>query len=143
MQEVETSRKKQRKFEVESYKSGSKNLFNFYARTKQEAAKAPAVRIGKHGMAKASWMWGIKAIGGGAAGSSAGVSKSAKRAAQQHIAVVKHLKGDNPSVRITNRIGYIMDALRGGPKDVTTALARAASQMERIINSKMPKGLFS
>lgn len=142
MQEIQTSRKTQRKFEVESYKSGAKKLFEIYARTKQEAVKSSAVRIGKHGMAKASWMWGIKAIGGGPAGSAAGASKSAKRAARQHIEVAKKLQGDNPSVRITNRLGYIMDALRGGPKDVSTAMERAAKQMAKIIDSKMPKGLF-
>ena len=76
------------------------------------------------------------------AGSGAGVGKSAKRYAQQWIDVAKQLRGNNPTVTIRNRLGYILDALRGGPQDVTTAMARGARQMAKIIDAKAAKAGF-
>ena len=142
IREVSTTRRGVRKFQVTSYKQGSKREFDLYARDKREANAAPQVKIGFRGLAKASWMWGIKALGS-ARGSNGGMTKAARSSGKQHINVAKHLKGDNPSVKITNKLGYIMDALRGGPKDVGTAMGRAARQMTAIIDSKIPKGLFS
>ena len=138
IREVSTTRRGVRKFQVTSYKQGSKREFDLYARDKREANAAPQVKIGFRGLAKASWM----ALGS-SRGASGHMTPAARKTGKQHIAVAKHLKGDNPSVRITNRLGYIMEALRGGPKDVGTAMARGARQMARIIDSKIPKGLFS
>jgi len=142
VREVSTSRRGIRKFAVTSYKQGSKREFELYAKGKREVNAAPQVKIGFRGLAKASWMWGIKALGS-SRGETGNMTKAARKGGRQHIDVAKHLKGDNPSVRITNRLGYIMEALRGGPKDVGTAMARGARQMARIIDSKIPKGLFS
>lgn len=142
IREVATSRLGTRKFQVTSYKQGSKQEFDLYAKNKRAANAAAQVKIGFRGLAKASWMWGIKALGS-SRGASGKMTKAARKGGRQHIDVAKHLKGDNPSVKITNKLGYIMDALRGGPKDVGTAMARGARQMAKIIDSKIPKGLFS
>jgi len=136
-----TTRKQVKKFIITSHRRGGANTFPVYAPSVAELKRTPAVRIGNKGLAKGSWMWGIRALGS-VAGSGAGVGKSAKRYAQRWIDVGKQLRGNNPTVTIRNRLGYILDALRGGPQDVTTAMARGARQMEKIIDAKAEKAGF-
>lgn len=136
-----TTRKRVKKFIVTSHRRGGANTFPVYAPSVAELKRTPYVRIGNKGLAKGSWMWGIRALGS-VAGSGAGVGKSAKRYAQKWIDVAKQLRGSNPTVTIRNRLGYILDALRGGPQDVTTAMARGARQMEKIIDAKAAKAGF-
>ena len=136
-----TTRKKVKKFVVTSHRRGGANTFPVYAPSVAALKKMPQVRIGNKGLAKGSWMWGIRALGS-VAGSGAGVGKSAKRYAQRWIDVGKQLRGNNPTVTIHNRLSYILNALRGGPQDVTTAMARGARQMEKIIDAKAKKAGF-
>ena len=130
-----------RKFVVTSHRRGGENTFPVYAPSVAALKKMPQVRIGNKGLAKGSWMWGIRALGS-VAGSGAGVGKSAKRYAQRWIDVAKQLRGSNPTVTIHNKLGYIADALRGGPQDVTTAMARGARQMAKIIEDNAKKAGF-
>ena len=132
---VETSRKGTKKFSVTSYKRGGKNTFDVYAPSVAALKKMPQVRIGNKGLAKGSWMWGIRALGS-VSGSEKGISKGAKRYAARWMDVAKQLRGSNPSVTITNKLGYVIDALRGGPQAVSTAMARGARQMAHIIDVK-------
>lgn len=136
-----TTRKREKKFIVTSHRRGGANTFPVYAPSVAELKRTPYVRIGNQGLAKGSWMWGIRALGS-VSGSGAGVGKSAKRYAKQWIDVGKQLRGNNPTVTIRNRLGYILDALRGGPQDVTTAMARGARQMAKIIDAKAAKAGF-
>ena len=143
VREVSTTRKTQRKFEITSHKTGSAHKFTRYAAGKREINRSRFVRVGKSGLAKASWFWGIKALGS-SRGSGGKMTKSAKTSGKRFMQVYKNLKGSNPSVTIKNGLGYIMDALRGGPQDVSTAMARGAKQMAHIIDDKVKKGgLFS
>ena len=139
-EEKETTRGGVKKFEVTSHKRGGKNTFDWYARGVRELKKGPA-RIANRGLAKGSWMWGIRALGSGA-GAGKDVSAVAKSRSRNKTVVVKSLTGSNPCVRITNRLGYIMDALRGGPQDVSTAMGRAARQMAKIIDAGVAKTVF-
>ena len=136
-----TTRKRVKKFAVTSHRRGGANTFPVYAPSVAELKRTPYVRIGNKGLAKGSWMWGIGALGP-IKGSGAGVGKSAKRYAQKWINVGKQLRGNNPTVTIHNRLGYILDALRGGPQDVSTAMARGARAMARIIDDKIGKTVF-
>ena len=136
-----TTRKRVKKFAVTSHRRGGTNTFPVYAPSVAELKRTPYVRIGNKGLAKGSWMWGIGALGP-IKGSGAGVGKSAKRYARRWVDVGKQLRGINPTVTIRNKLGYIVDALRGGPQDVTTAMARGARQMEKIIDDKAAKAGF-
>lgn len=138
--EKETTRSGVKKFEVVSHKSGGKRPFDWYARGVRDVKNGPA-RIANRGLAKGSWMWGIRALGSGA-GAGGGVSAVAKRRSRNKTVVIKSLTGSNPYVRIANKLGYIMDALRGGPQDVSTAMGRAARQMAIIINAGVSKTVF-
>lgn len=139
--EIPTSRKKTKKFEITSFKAGSKRVFPFYATGKRELLKSGIVRIGKKGLAKASWMWGIKKLGS-SRGAGSGSTASAKKTGRKVIDVTQALRGDNPSVTIRNKLDYVMEALRAGPQDVETAMGRAARQMEKIINDRIAKTVF-
>lgn len=136
-----TTRKNTKKFAVTSHRRGGANTFPVYAPSVAELKRTPYVRIGNKGLAKGSWMWGIGALGP-IKGSGAGVGKSAKRYARRWVDVGKQLRGNNPTVTIVNKLGYIADALRGGPQDVTTAMARGARQMAKIIDDKIGKTVF-
>jgi len=139
-EEKETTRTGVKKFEVVSHATGKKSTFDWYARGVQQLKRGPA-RIANRGLAKGSWMWSIRALGS-AQGSTKDVSPMAKKRSRDKVSVYKDLSGSNPSVRITNRLGYITDALRGGPQDVSTAMGRAARQMAKIINADVAKTVF-
>ena len=139
--EESTTRKRVRKFVVTSHRRGGENTFPVYVQSVAELKRTPYVRIGNKGLAKGSWMWGIRALGK-VGGSGAGVSKSAKRYAQRWMDVGKQLRGNNPTVTIRNSLSYIHDALRGGPQDVSTAMARGARQMAKIIEDNAKKAGF-
>ena len=96
--------------------------------------------IKNRGLAKASWMWGVKALGS-ASGFGGEMTAAAKKTANRFVTTMQRLKGDNPEVRIKNSLPYITDALKGGPQDVSTAMRRAASQMEKVIDANIAKRL--
>lgn len=118
-------------------KTGKKLYFR--ARSEAQAKKHPFVIIKNRGMAKASFSWGMKWLG--RQGSMAGVGKGGKFYGSKYIRVQSDLKGANPQVKITNRVSYILDALRGGPQAVDTAMERAASSLMHEIENTLRKKL--
>ena len=130
-----------KKYEIESYRKGRKKTFNVRARSVSELKKMAQVRIGHAGLAKSSWMWGIKKIGGGRNISMKGATQAAKSLGRNKMSVESRLHGDDPFVKIVNRLPYAESALRGGASEVTSAMGKAARHMEKIIDDNMKKKL--
>lgn len=106
-----------------------------YLKDSEEAG--PKVTIKRSGLGKASWGWAVQDIGrrlGGPTGSNLnGLRWLASGEFRDNPL--------NPSVLITNRVRYIMDAMdgEGSAKPFNTAFARAASAMEKHIERKLQK----
>jgi hypothetical protein len=90
-----------------------------------------------HGLAKAAWGWAVKKLG--PKSDMKGVSDPARGKAASQMAVESQLKGDDPVVRLTNRVKYAAAALKGGARDVNTAIARAAKYMAAVIDGNIKK----
>lgn len=82
----------------------------------------PKRRIGRSGLAKASWQWMLRQIGVGA-GSIAQLEKPGI------VTTEKFEAPDNYTLRMTNRLRYIYKATRGGTMALSTAMSRAAANM--------------
>lgn len=132
-----------KKYKVTSYRSGGRKTFNVRAASVAELKRSSKVLIGKAGLAKASWFWGIKKIGGGRNISQAGVTKTAKRFAALNMDVENRTTGDDPYVKMVNSIPYIRAAMLGGESAITGAMGRAARHMERITDANLDKKLRS
>ena len=116
-------------------KLGNKRYFR--AKGKREANKHPFVRIANRGLAKYSWAWGMGSLGG--RGSSTDVTQSAKQKAPRRVQVTSNLRGDDPWVKVTNKLDYITSALRGGLHSVDTAMERAARGLQHEIDKTLAK----
>ncbi len=127
-----------RKYEVTSHKSGTAKTFITAAANVRELKKQNRVRIGKAGLAKASWMWGLRALGR-TDGSKAGISRAARRYAPKWMRVINQLRSSNPTIIMHNGLNYIEAALRNGPQDVATAMERAARNMSRWLDGRIEK----
>jgi len=125
-------------FRVTSDKGGESKQYTVYAPSKAEAKKLPQVRIGMRGLAKASWGWPQRKLGS-STGAFGSVTVRARSKAERVQAVAKNLKGDNPYVQIDNRLGYIEDAMIGGPRRIDDVMERAAKKMVHVINGKIAK----
>jgi len=124
------------------WKSTDKNhKFQFRAANKSEAKKSPFVRIWNRGLAASSWAWGMGVFG--RRGNVRGATRNAKNLATRHIQVSSDKNPKNPWVKITNRLGYIMNALKGsGYHAVDSAMRRAASGLEKEITKTLERKMI-
>ena len=132
-------RKGGKKYEVTSFKKGRKKTFNVRSASVSALKKTGQVRIGNAGLAKSSWMWGIKKLGSGGGVSMKGVSSRVKRRGSQNMDVSQRLRGDDPFIKIVNSLSYAGDALRGGTGTVNNAMAKAARAMVKVIDANIAK----
>jgi len=130
-----------KKYEITSYKKGHKNTFNVRAESVSQLKKMGQVRIGNAGLAKSSWMWGIKKLGSGSGVSMKGITSRVKQRGSQNMDVTQRLRGDNPFIKIVNSLPYAGDALRGGTGAVNSAMGKAVRSMEKIIDANIAKKL--
>lgn len=132
----QTSRGRQEYEAIRPYYAQRKK--RFFAWNDAEAKESRFVKIGRRGLAKATWaaVGRRGGFGGGAAGSHAVKGLAAKFGTME-----RHLTGEDPFAVLLNRLYYAESALQGGPEDVSSALARAARNMERDINQKAAKRL--
>ncbi len=129
----------QKKYGVESYKTGKKETSEYYAVGVRELHQSKVTTIANRGLAKGSWFWGLRALRQTTAGTTAGITKTAKNRAKRHVSVDLNLRSDNPTIVIRNKLPYIMDALRNGPQDVATAMRRAADRMHHIMDARLAR----
>ena len=101
------------------------------------AKRRKVAQIRYRGLAKAAWMFNLKKLG--RSGSAGGATEKALLRARENSAVTSNLRGDNPFVKLESRLRYAQEALKGGPRDVNTAMERAGKMMEKIIDAKIKK----
>jgi len=136
--QLDTSRKNQKKYEVTSYAGTGKKQFVTYKKGVRELKQSSAL-IGNRGLAKGSWMWGAKAAGQGSAVGKKGGRPSAISFAQKFASGEAVYKGEDPYIKITNRLPYIREAMGGGEKPIEDALRRAAKGLEIWIDNELKK----
>ncbi len=124
-------------FEVVRPFSRGRSPIVIRAATKTEAKRRKAAQIRYRGLAKAAWMFNLKKLG--RSGSAGGATEKALLRARENSAVTSNLRGDNPFVKLESRLRYAQEALKGGPRDVNTAMERAGKMMEKIIDAKIKK----
>ena len=131
-----------KKYEVTSWKSGRKKTFAVRSSNKIRAVrKTRQVRIGNRGLAKATWRASISRYGSKRGISRTGFAPGITKFAKQLVNNKARLKGENPYIRIINRINYIESAMEGGEHAVDTAMERAASGMMKRIDNQIKKKL--
>lgn len=127
-----------KKYEITTCKGGRKKTFNIRSsKGVRELKQLPQVRIGNAGLAKSSWRFAISQFGSRRGVSKKGFARGIEGYAQKHTDITKRLKGDDPYVKISNRVNYIRDAMTGGENAVNTAMARAARGMMKHIDNKV------
>ncbi len=122
---------------VKRWYQGKLRTFSIYAPSKTAANKMSQVKIGNWGLAKASWMFGLKKLGPGAKFGFA--TQSARRGAYQATTVEMNLNPVDPWVRITNRLPYILDVVPGGESALNGAMGKAARAMEHSIDEQLKR----
>jgi len=137
--EVEKSRGGQRKFEVTSHKKGSPKTFTVRANNVAALKRMPQARIGKAGLAKSAWFWGLKKLGSSKGFSMKGATASARKAGGGVVDVTQRVRGDDPMIKIVNRLGYARSALRGGESAITGAMGKAARHMAHVIDGQIKR----
>jgi len=134
-----TSRKNQKKYQVISYKgTGRRQEFIVYKKGVRELKQTSAL-IANRGLAKGSWMWGAKSSGQKSAIGKKGISDSAISWARKYASGEAVYKGEDPYIKITNRLPYIREAMGGGEKPIEDALRRAAKGLEIWIDNELKK----
>lgn len=122
-------------------KSKRGNKLYFRAKGKAEANKHPFVVIGNRGLAKASFAWGMGALG--KRGGKGDTTKRAQKNARRNVEVSSNLKSNDPWVEIHNRLDYIMDAFKtSGSHAVDSAMRRAASGLTKEIEKRIERSLI-
>jgi len=127
-------------FEV---RTGKGTTFPVYATDRSAALQLRQVRIGNRGLARASWMWGVRALGSGG-GFPAGISGANVRRAGVNMEVRKRLTGNDMFISFDNRLRYAALAFYSkGKRTVATAAERAGRMMARTINAKVYGSKFA
>ena len=129
----------QKLYRVTSHKKGGPIHFVVRSKGVADLKKKPQVQIGQRGLAKMAWFWGISQIGGGRNIGKKGASPLAQKSARDAATVTKRLKGDDPFVRLTNKLPYARNALTGGESALNTAMGSAARHMAKIIDGNIAK----
>lgn len=132
--------KARRKYLITYFRGGQPRTFERYGNNLSDPRIKKAREVKNYGLAKSSWMWAVRSLGGGGA-SFGGTSGKAREKAQRYIETRKQLSGDNPEIRITNKLNYIQSAIIGGMAGVDSAMGRAARYMMRVIDANVAKKL--
>lgn len=95
-----------------------------------EAKKSKKLLIKKRGLAVSSFTWMMGKLG---AGGSAEISQNDVKGGQSAIDVIKgstQQQGSTSlSIKLSNRLNYIISSLRGGKRDISTAMDRAREML--------------
>jgi len=130
-------------FEVVSYKDGYRWPFIVYAKDVEAVKNLRSVRIGNRGLARASWMWGVRALGSGG-GFPSGMSGANVSRAGNNMEVQKRLTGSDMFISFENKLRYAALAFKSkGRQTVATAAERAGRMMWRTINAKVYGSKFA
>lgn len=141
---VELSRQSLKTFDIEGWfgHPRTKTTVSVKARSLANAIKYHGV-ISRRGLARSSWrsLWdGISGAFG--SGGSSGIDNTAADIAQIAKSVVSSTvtnAGMNSSILLVNKLDYIEAALEGGPKDIDTAMERAADGLMHSIDNQLVK----
>jgi hypothetical protein len=94
--------------------------------------------IRNRGLAKAAWSVAMTNMGASGSGIQSAAQNVARKA-RQYVQTDKQLSGPDPVIEIRNRLDHAIPALSGGPRDVSTAMERAASAMQKSIGNQLVK----
>lgn len=129
-----------KKYRITSWKGGRKKTFIIRSKKGvRELKRMPQVLIGNRGLAKASWRFAVSQFGSSRGVAKKGFAPGIQKYAGMKTDVKKRLKGDDPYVKITNRLDYIVDAMQGKERAVDSAMARAARGMSKHIDNQVVK----
>jgi len=135
----ERRKKGLKKFIIERF-HGDKPMrkLDVYAKNKSEATEKTVVKIRNRGLAQKAWHWPQSKLG--SSRGSPKVSNNTSRIAANNGSTEIHLEGQNLWISITNKLNYANDAFRsGGAQTVENTMARAATRMAHMIDSKIAK----
>lgn len=125
-------------WKVTGARKGKPKEWTIYAANKAEAKKHPVVQIGNRGLAQKAWHWAQSRLGSSRGGLKVGGKTF--NLAQEYTGVTISLKGDDPFVKIVNRLPYASEAFEsGGGQTVNNAMERAAKRMAHIIDAQIAK----
>jgi hypothetical protein len=110
----------------------------FRAAGLREAKASKWAKIGNSGLAARTWHAAQSRLGSGRGGKK--VEPYTQGLAQQFGSVTLRVKGDDPFVRIDNRLPYAAAAFKGdGEQTVSNVMERAARRMMHVIDGQIAK----
>lgn len=127
---------KNKRFEV--YSDKSRKTFSVWAKNMREARQKKSVVISRRGLAKATWSRAAREASAGGGVGQGGVTASAHRLSARYARGKGVFNGVDPWAMMESGLDYAQDALQG---DVGTAMERAASAMEHLIDRQIEKKL--
>ena len=120
------------------YPGEHKLLPIFGAEKKAEAKKSKKLTIKKQGLARSSFTWMMGALGSGGGSAQqpeiSGVTDVTKSSTQSKDST-------RLSVKMSNRLKYALSALKGGKRDVSTALDRAREMLKSDTRRALKKAV--
>lgn len=105
-----------------------------YPQNATEAKKSWYAQIQYSGLAKMSWWWVGKKIGG-SGGRQCG-ERAAQKRAMKFSDVEKNLNKKSPSINLSVSLEYAVDALKGGEASVNLAVQKASRAMFKELERK-------
>jgi hypothetical protein len=127
-----------KRFEV--YSDKSRKTFSVWAKNITAAKKKKSVLIARRGLAKATWRRAAQEASADGGVGKGGVTAFG-RIVDRHARGKGVFKGDNPWAMMESSLDYAGAALQGGPNAVDTAMERAASAMEHLIDRQIERKL--
>lgn len=125
-------------WKVKALRKNKPREYLIKAKNKSAAKKHPVVQIGNRGLAQKAWHFAQSRLGSGRGGLKVG-SKTFG-IARDNSMVTMRLKGDNPMVRIDNRLPYASMAFKSsGEQTISNAMERAGRRMAHIIDGQLAK----
>jgi predicted TIM-barrel enzyme len=127
-------------FIVQAIRKNKEKEFPIRATSKREANAHRVAQIGNRGLAQRAWLWAQGHVGARRGGGKVGAKTA--QLAEKYTSVQVRVKGNDPMVRIDNRLPYALDAFKSsGEQTVSNAMERASRRMMHIIDAKIAKKL--
>jgi len=134
-----------KQYEVTRLYKGTSYKYKVYAMSDQAAEKHRKIVIGNRGLAKRSWREASKSFRLKMAHKGGAVTNPTTtmiRLADYYGEFDARFHGPEPYAHIVNKLPYINAALKGGKRDISTAMARASRGMEHTIDRMITKKIF-
>lgn len=128
------------KWKVHALRKGQAKIYTVRAADRKEAEAHRVAQIGNRGLAQKSWHWMQSRLGSSRGGTR--VASKTMEIVRRDTSVELMLTGENPTVKITNRLPYAGDAFKtSGAQTLANVMERAARRLMHITDAQAAKAM--